>query len=597
MNSRKLIGLISSFGLILVLAVIPVISACTPDEVVTPPPAEEIVPPPEEVVTPPVTPSVTPPPTTGPTGELIFLMGSFASEIWGLDVGGTEDRTFLAITNELLVANPIEGQESVYQPILAERWEMSEDGLTWDFYLRQGIQFNEGWGEFTAEDVLFTFQEVGKPGSTNGLAAAFRIGDGGEMASYEVVDRYHFRMNLAEVTTRMEWMLTSSGNCVVVSKKYYDTVGYDYAIEHPIGSGPWRLIEHKPAEYVKYEAVENHWRQTPEFKYLTLKLVPEETTRLAMLKTGVADVSVIGPENKAELEAAGIGIHFKSRPGAAVADATFGGNVLPTREGYDPTVPWVMHQDEPWNANKLPVSQLSEWNQRALKVRQAMFLAIDADAIIEKIFYGEAVREPIYAWQPFGSIAVRPEWEPFPYDPERAKELLVEAGYPDGFEFTMNLFTHSRQPRLVEVAEAVSMYWEAIGLTVNRNMTEYAVMRPVWYGRNSAWQTQLKPSPPRIEPVIQKKFMFHTESAGSDGHESYDLDELLDVITTTLDYDERLEASLKMGDYFYDNWISPGIAISNTVFALSAKVKDFPTTISPFDFRANENFEYATKAE
>ncbi len=189
--NRKLIGLISSFGLILVLAVIPVISACTPEEVVTPPPAEEIIPPPEEVVTPPPEEEAPPPEeeVSGLTGELIFLKESFAGEVWGLDVGGSDDRIFLLYTHDTPLTLPFTFEPQEYKPGLAESWTMSADGLTWDFYLRKGIMFNEGWGEMTAEDWLFSFLLVGGAGSTSGNAGAFRIGDGGEMASYEIVDR------------------------------------------------------------------------------------------------------------------------------------------------------------------------------------------------------------------------------------------------------------------------------------------------------------------------------------------------------------------------------------------------------------------------
>ncbi len=566
--NRKLIGLISSFGLILVLAVVPIISACTPEKEVA--------------------------------GELVVLRPNLEQEIWGLDIGSSLDREFLRLTNEVLLTTPKEGDESRRQPVLAERWEMSEDGLTWDFYLRKGIQFNEGWGEFTAEDVLFSFQEIAKPGSLNGHAGAFRLVDEeGEVESYEIVDPYHFRIHLVQPTTRMGWML-SGGDAAVVSKKYYEAVGYDEAIKNPIGTGPWRFIEHKPGEYVKYEAVENHWRQTPAFKYLTIKAVPELSARLAMLKTGAADIAEIPAENKAELEAAGVNI--KSLPGAGVVHLDFGGMVLPTREGYDPTVPWVVHQDEPEAYYDFRTEKIvggSAWNQRALKVRMAMYYALNLDAIIDKIFYGEGVKSPTGLGGgliPFGSIYARPEWEPFPYDPELAKQLLVEAGYPDGFEVRFQFMPMVQQPKLLEMAEAIAMDLEAIGLTVKRDLTEYTVQRPFWSGRESAWKLQLRVFGPWYEPWIGPVYVALTSGSYLDGYESLDLDPMLLEVMGTLDSDERVEATLELNDYFYERFLNAPIVLTNRVFALSPKVGDWPLVIPPFTHRLIW-FEYATHAD
>ncbi len=498
---------------------------------------------------------------------------------------------------------PKEGEEG-YQPRLAERWEMSADGLTWDLYLRQGIQFHEGWGEFTAEDVLFTFQMAGGPSSTVGVASYFRIGDGGSIESYEIVGPYHFRMKLVEPNLQMEYLLSVTDWTGIASKKYFDVVGYDNAILHPIGTGPWRFVESKPAEYVKFEAVENHWRQTPEFKYLTIKGVPELSTRLAMLKTGVADFTEVPMDKVAELEDAEL--HFKNRAGVGHSGVVLGGMVLPTREGYDPTVPWVPHQDEEmafadhaagWGKLK-PGG--SEWNQRALKVRMAMQYAINWAAIIDNIFYGEAEKAPLSSgdgWAPFGSVFTRPEWEPFPYDPELSIQLLEEAGYPDGFELRYLIYASEQQPRNEEISEAVARDFEAIGLTVNRERTEETLYGPMFRLRESAWVARLDAYGPEFEPWAAVDFTNHSENAAyNDGYESLELDKLIDRAGQTLDFNDRVAVNLEMGDWLCPQYVTLTGVLTNRVFALSQKIGNLPVGVAPWPYRWNW-FEYATQAD
>ncbi len=507
------------------------------------------------------------------------------------------------LTNEKLLRLPREGEEPKYQPNLAERWEMSADGLTWNLYLRQGIQFQEGWDEFTAEDVLFSALEVSKVGSVSGDASIFRIGAGIE--SYEIVNPYHFRMHLTRPNMEMERML-AMGELSMVSKRYYETVGHAYAIQNPIGTAPWRLIEHKPAEFMRYEAVENHWRKTPEFKYLKVVGIPELSAQLAMLKTGAADFVGIPSDRKAEVEAAGL--HTKTRPGAASAAVLLGGMVLPTRAGFDPTVPWAPHQDEPealadHTAGFGKVTGGSEWNQRALKVRMALTYSINVDAIIDVMFYGDAVKGPFGAagnWAPFGSPLNRPEWEPMPYDPALAKQLLEEAGYANGFEKPIRFLIYESElfPLAGQVAEAVARDWEAIGLTVNREMVEYIVQRPWFAARESAWMVKLNFYGPFEEPWsggVHYTTISYNE-AYNDGFESLDIDVLLDNAATTLDYDERQEVIRELGDYYWPRYIIPPIVITSRVFALSAKVGDIPVGVEPMTYVWG-NFEYATHAD
>ena len=161
-------------------------------------------------------------------------------------------------------------------PGVAERWEYSKDYLSLTFRLRKGIQFHEGWGELTAEDVKFTIEFNGRPTSTNITGTELKKG----IKSMEVVDRYTLviHQKKPDPTLWFKFYPAESSSMPILCKKYIETVGEEKANRQPIGSGPYRLVEAKLGEYAKFEAYEKHWLVVPEFKNVILRIVPEETT-------------------------------------------------------------------------------------------------------------------------------------------------------------------------------------------------------------------------------------------------------------------------------------------------------------------------------
>lgn len=569
MRRGKLLTLIGSVCLILVLAAMPFMAACP-----APPPAEEEVPPPAE--------EEEAPPAPVPGGELIILMPNLGNEVWAPDIGATQDQSILAMSNETLVYRSLDNQPAgEYYPRLAERWEMSSDGSIWDFYLRKGIQWQGGYGEFTANDVKFSLELVGREGSVNSFAAAFRPG-GETVDSYNVISPYHLQIKMN--TPHVLFLYYLSRAAWMVSEKYYKAVGSDVAMKNPIGTGPWKFVDYQPGNYIKLEAVLNHWRQTPQFQTLTIKAVPELSAQLAMLKTGAADIAIVPGERIVELEATGL--HIKPVPGSGWITLNFGGQVLPDRPKYDPTCPWVPHQDEPAS---------SDWNQRALKVRQALCLAINKDAIVSMIYHGAAVQSPMLDW-PLGTPWSSPDWKPYPYDPEKAKQLLTEAGYPDGFAkpITIHALTLATCPEAPKVALTVAMDWQAIGLRVSLVPVDFAVVRPLWVNRDTAWTVQVFGFSKQPEGWPSQMISHYSKGAHAVCHESLELDKLLEVCSTTLDEAERQKAAIAVGDYIYYNYIHCGIAITSTVFAMSPKIGDWPMVE---DTNVIGDVEYITRAK
>src|SRR5256712_13355092 len=237
-----------------------------------------------------------------PVGTLTVAVATFGNERWlpHLYVGA-EDVVLKPMYENLLTRDPKTGDLA---PMLAERWKVADGGRTWTFYLRKGVQFHDGRGELTAEDVRFTFATLAKDGSANSLAPEFRL-----IKSMEVENPY-------TLTVRFEKPFVAFGNKVnqglfasvafIQSKRHVETTKEEAAERQPVATGPWKFVEHVRGDRVVYEAVENHWRATPHFKRLVFLKGPEPATRMGMLRAGSAGGIEIGGEYVHELQKIGM---------------------------------------------------------------------------------------------------------------------------------------------------------------------------------------------------------------------------------------------------------------------------------------------------
>ena len=172
---------------------------------------------------------------------------------------------------------------------LAESWETSTDAMTLTYILRKGVQFNDGWGEFTAADVKYCFEMQASMLSVGKVAATRNI------ASMEMPDPYTLIVHFIKPSPTFFGLLSlgDGGICQgIVCKKYIETVGEEVASQKPIGTGPFKLADFQTGSYYNLEALESHWRVVPEFKTLNIRIIPEIATRIAMLKSKEIDLGV-----------------------------------------------------------------------------------------------------------------------------------------------------------------------------------------------------------------------------------------------------------------------------------------------------------------
>jgi peptide/nickel transport system substrate-binding protein len=286
---------------------------------------------------------------------------------------------------------PMPGQDIA--PSLATAWTESADGRTYDFALRQGVTFHNG-DPFSAEDVKFTFERY-KGASAGELKQ--------KVKAVEIVQAHYIRFHLHEpwpdFITFYGTMATGVG--WIVPKRYIEQHGDAAFKAHPIGLGPYRLVSHQPGIEVVLEANTAYWRKTPHVKRIVMKSVPEATTRLAMLKRQEADVAYGLFGTLAEDVRNGPHLKLEAVQGQATQWVSF-------VDQYDPKSPWADKRV------RLAANHAINWP--AINEAENLGLAILIGGIIPRKF------------------AYTLPFEPYGYDPAKARQLLKEAGYANGFE-------------------------------------------------------------------------------------------------------------------------------------------------------------------
>jgi len=370
-------------------------------------------------------------------------------------------------------------------PRLIKEWSVAEDGVTWTFRLQEGVQFHKGYGEVTAEGVIWSMQISGGESSRVAYNSHIRRiwGIGGDIAEgrtmtgvidegrARAVDRYTIEINT--VTPHYDTLsVLAFPHINIISKAQLDDVGVEVASKNMAATGPWEFVEHKPDQFTRWEAVEDHWRKTPEFAEWVWHHIPEESTRIANFQTGKLTSMHMNLDSIPAVEGVE-GTKLFRVPGGTAISLSFYGNYytgLGTAEhlervpGWDPSLPWV-------SGNADPASE--EW-KIAAKVRTALSIAIDRQLITDTLLGGEAIPDPLPAWVHHVD-KLPPRMRQWEYNPEKSRQLLAEAGYPDGFSIVLTPIGGYRDP---EITAAIAQMWDVIGISVNQQNMPYATFRP-----------------------------------------------------------------------------------------------------------------------
>jgi peptide/nickel transport system substrate-binding protein len=329
---------------------------------------------------------------------------------------------------------------------IAEKWELSPDGLSWIYHIRKGINFQDGTA-LTGKDVKYSLD--GYIGKDSFYSYLRDLTD-----RVELTDDYTVRIYTKGPQPDLPWYAStatpSSGVGLIVPKDYVERNGMDYFEHHPMGSGPWKFSRHIAGDMAEYEAVDKHWRQTPQFKTFTVILMPEETTRIASLKTQAADAIDIDLESVAPLESAG----YKTQ-------------VL------DPESAFVLLHGA-YQSGAGPIADV--------RVRQALSLAINRDELQTSLFFGKAgppgppfssgtsTGFDLSYWMDYAKKAYR-------YDMEESKRLLKDAGYANGFSLELWTMPKKGGTYLPKLAEILQSYWMKIGIKTSIVITDDATYK------------------------------------------------------------------------------------------------------------------------
>ena len=423
------------------------------------------------------------------------------------------------------------GPDLKLQPGLATEWKWIDDD-TLQFKLRKGVKFHNG-EPFNADAVVFTFERLlGEEG-----AKGPQQGNYASIERVEKVDDYTVNFHMKTKDPVILTKLAGYG-AVIVPPGYIKEHGDEYFDKHPVGTGPYKVVEYKQDDHITLEKFDDYWRGAPKIDKITYRFIPEEATRIAELTTGRVDISTISPSQ---------------------VDNVKGSAFLQIVTADSPTVRGLR-----FDVSKPPVDDV--------RVRRAIAHAIDAQAIIDTILKGYGKR--IATFQSSLSFGNDPSLEPYPYDPEKAKQLLQEAGVQPGTRLTLSYI--GTDAVFGEIAQAVQSYLKNVGLEVELKTYETntffndiipnAKAGHLYYEGWGGWTLDFD----NTAYLLYGKGQFWNPTFYDE-----EVQRLLEAERSTYDQDERLEIFKKLDRRLYELVPTVPLYQDVTIWAVNKRVQNF----------------------
>jgi peptide/nickel transport system substrate-binding protein len=374
---------------------------------------------------------------SAPKGTLVIAQGGDLATLDPQMMGDNYTRAAVRFPYDELVKRIYKDGRIQHFPLLATSWEAVND-TTWIIHLRKGVKFHNGY-DFTAEDVKFTMERMLDPAKKARCRFYFTF-----VERVEVVDPYTVKISTKGPAPLLIKNLAYTLS--MFSAKYFKEKGDAYAARHPMGTGPFKFVRWVKDDEVVFEANENYWAGPPKIKTLIIKPIPEDSTRVAALLGGDADIVKKIPPHL---------IPMINKSGKA--------KVLKVPSALGITV-WM---------NTLKKGPLQD-----KRVRQAINYGVDKESIMETVLEGYA--KPLATPLSPAIFGHNPNLKPYPYDPEKAKALLKEAGYGDGITVTFGTCS-GRYPKDKEFAEAIAGQLGKVGVNVKVRVYEWGGYISGWY--------------------------------------------------------------------------------------------------------------------
>jgi peptide/nickel transport system substrate-binding protein len=521
-----------------------------------------------ETSQPTATPQMAPPPAEVEVnpGKLTWMIGGLGNERFDFAFGVGGGNNYARIMQGFLIAVTPDAQ---LVPGVASQWSVSEDGKTWSFTIRDGVKFHDGQ-PLTAEDVNFTFlhyfgpgaQEVVTSGKVQSVAANTEKVEqtGPNTVSYTSIEPDSGFPELVSEASA-DWF-----GVFPKRPKVFDEVQEREYDLNPVGLGPMRLTGHVPAASMQFERFADYYYQPangfPEdrrvnFSTLDLFLVPEESTRVAAIQAREADIAPASLATRNQVEAGGGRMVFGPE-GVYIA--------LAFRSAWEPDIPFSKKE-----------------------VRQALAYALNLKVFQDQLFGAEVFEPKGWAYATPSSIGYSPDLDPFPYDPDKARQLLADAGYPDGQGFgklVINTWVSTAIPFLPESAQLAADMWKReLGLDVEVVVGDEAANKRTNASEGGfRGQTRWFDNEARRDGASITRSSFGTLDVGGRHHEDPELYKLVDETLGVMDPAMRQDAFNKLYKRLRDEQYQMGIGYLNIPWAVGPNIvtwEPFPLAFYP----------------